>query len=421
MEEAIKDLVGKLPSMDWLTQKYVGAEEDMKVWMVEFNLQRKFGSTYADLDVVYKERAQAEAKLAALDQLLNLEGVTNAAAFSILLDIDQEKLWMYAEYSSLEEFLENTLEEYYEDFREGENEVGKKYKELPGSVYEVKHLLEVVDFCEQIGIPKEQVLPIRTNFTKAKTASHTLYSIKNSDLPVEKKAEMLIETLKDIADPTMTTRAFRDKQMGRTRQLDNAKATIGGTISIVRGGDLLLLKTNGTAMTKAIQYQLRGIVSDWSVTDALSLATRITDEVSTKNKYKPTRMVVDDEDMPRLTQISGEDGLMMPTPRRFEQLVLMELGHGKYLIDEVMRCTDDKVQLPIFSFGIFSPDLTTLGEYLRKELKYAGNGSVLHKLNQAIGWFYKVPEEANGLYNIEDIYLNIRQSEPEITITLSHL
>ena len=370
----------------WVTEKYSERQADMEKWLISWYFWSRWEGKVEEIEEEkLKARALAEAKIAALDNSLELEHVSGEVALSLLVDASTENWYRYAEVEDLLEFLHDKLDEYMEHI-EAKKAMGQNIK--VGGVYEVRNLITVIQGLIDLGVPKDQIIPIRHNLSKARIATYSITKILESTLPEKKKQAEVLSILKAISDPKVSVQEFKQARLKQELEARSGTLPIMGELSILRTGEMLFIRSPDTAMTKAIQHSLKGLVNGWSNVDAVNLATRITDEISTKDKYKPTRLVEG-----RIIQ--GGEGIMMPTPERFQDLAMMEIGHSEYLLRQVLGY--QPASLVVFRFGIRLGTSDAMVKYIREQFQ---TRSSFNKLNDAIQEFYIVPEGLHKLFEI---------------------
>jgi len=370
----------------WLTIKYPGRQADMEQWLISWYFWSRWKGKVEEIEEEkLRARALAEAKIAALDNSLELEHVSGEVALSLLVDASAENWYRYAEVEDLLEFLHDKLDEYMEHV-EAKKAMGQNVK--VGGVYEVRNLITVIQGLTDLGVPKDQIIPIRHNLSKARIATYSITKILESTLPEKKKQSEVLSILRAIADPKVTVQEFKQSRLKQELEARAGTLPIQGELSILRTGEMLFIRSPDTAMTKAIQHSLKGLVNGWSNVDAVNLATRITDEISTKDKYKPTRLVEG-----RIIQ--GGEGIMMPTPERFQDMAMMEIGHSEYLLRQVIGY--QAANLVVFRFGIRLGTSKAMADYIHEQFQ---TRSGFDKLNNAIQEFYVIPEGLHKLFEI---------------------
>jgi hypothetical protein len=376
----------------WAVEKYPERQADQERWLVSYYFWSRWDGNPAKIheinqDAKMKARAIAEAGLQAIDNVLDLEQVSGETAISLIVEAEEEKWYRFAEVSDLVEFLHDKMDEYQES--------AEARGTRRGGVYEVANLIKVIQALVSMGVPKEMIIPIRHNLTKARYASGEMARIIASDLPEKEKQKLLKEILEQIANHQVTVNKFLENNQRRALEAVAGELPIDGMVSILREGEIIFVRSPDHAMTSAIQHALRGLVNGWSVTDAVELATRITDEISTKDKYRPTRVIQEGQSY---TLIQGGEGIMMPTPERFETLVMMEVGRSMELVSQILE-SSPSAYLPIFRIGSRIESEDRLERIIRKEF-HLNEASPFSKLREAVCNFYKLPQELDRIYRV---------------------
>jgi hypothetical protein len=376
----------------WAVEKYPGRQADQERWLVSYYFWSRWDGDLSKIheinqDAKMKARAIAEAGLQAIDNVLDLEQVSGETAISLIVEADKEKWYRFAEVSDLVEFLHDKMDEYQES--------AEARGTRRGGVYEVANLIKVIQTIVGLGVPKEMIIPIRHNLTKARYASGEMARIIASDLPEKEKRQALKQILEQIANHQVTVNKFLENNQRRALETVAGELPIDGMVSILREGEIIFVRSPDHAMTSAIQHALKGLVNGWSVTDAVELATRITDEISTKDKYKPTRIVKEGQSY-TLTQ--GGEGTMMPTPERFETLVMLEVGRSMDLVAQILE-SNPSAYLPVFRVGGRIETEERMEKIIRKDF-HLNEAAPLSKLNAAACHFYKLPQELDRIYRV---------------------
>jgi hypothetical protein len=247
-----------------------------------------------------------------------------------------------------------------------------------------------------MGVPKEKVLGIKHNVSKAKYAASELRSIlSSSNLEEKEKAEQVLIILEDVVNPDIHVDKFLAKKKARAYANPNVTQPIEGQIVTLPHGEILLIKSPETSFTMAMQHALKGLVDGWSPVDAVELATRLTDSIYTKDKYKLTSL-----DFDRLSQ-NGNIGIEMPTPQRFKDLCLIELGRsGRYINQLIDEREKSGVFMKVFEVG---PKFRTKVEGIKhlSDSFHTQEQGVFSRLDKAVSEFYTYPEELDIVYSVK--------------------
>jgi len=397
----------------WVVENYPERQRDQEDWLLRYYFHERWnGKADSIEDQKLLARAVAEAGMRALDNSLELGEIIDQTTLSLFLRAHKENWLQYAEVEDLLEFLNDRLAKY-QDYQANHNI-------RTGNVIETRNLIAVVETLVDMGVPKEQIIPIRNNLSKAKYASGGMKEILMSTLSPQEKQEGVLSILKEVVDPDISVRKFLSNRAEKNRQMVNAAPMLEGKFSVIREMDILTIESPTRAQTKAIQYALNGIVDTWSVLDPGTFIQSFTEQLQTKGKLRPTRLIVE-KDIPYLTQ--GGEGVMLPTPEYFNDLIFAEIGHCGSLIDQILDEANRQVfaKVPIFRFG---PRLKTedLFKYIENTFQFERHlrKNPLIDLANAVMSFYSYPVEIEKLYKVHGWGLSWTEGEQlQICISLA--
>ena len=381
---------------DFFTQNVPDRQQKMEAWLVSFYFWTRWETREDELeDTKLRMRAIAESKIQALDNALELQQVSEETALSLLVDANQENWYRYAEVNDLYEFLHDKLDQYMET-QESQRAQGRNVH--LGGISEISSLIKIISLMINLGVPKDKIIPIRHNLSKAREAVKPLTDIANNEeLSDKDRRGKMVEILKQVADPDTSVSQFRQSQRGRDLAAVSGRLPIDGMVSVLRDGEFLFIRSPDSSMTRAIQYSLKGLVNGWHVTDAVTLATEITDQISTKDKLKATKIVLE-AGKARFVQVG--EGQLMPTPERFKDIVMAEIGRSIPLIDQALGKMS-QIWLPVYSFGPKHTSGTQAAKYVQDRFMFSSRReNALPYLNTAVQDFYELPNELEKLYKI---------------------
>ena len=370
---------------------YPERAEEIVSWLVSTIFWNVWEGKEPELAEPYVlERAVAEAHMQAVENTSDLEQSSHQATMSIVYTISTNEWQRFAEYDDLLAFLDDRLIGYELRMEERGGE------EYPGSFYEVKNLMWVIKYLEQLGVPKEKVLGIRHNLSKAKTASGEMKKIASADISEKEKSEALLDVLDDVVNPEITVKDYRDKN--KTRSIEQAKAhlPLNGDIYMVQGMEMVVIESPDRGSTKAIELSLNGLVDGWNIRDGASMVRHLSERVYTKQKFKPARIKYDG-DNPVFKW--GDGGYPMPTKEHLEVMILEEMGRGQRLIEQA-QVAEGWCWLPLYNVGrgIKQTDLT---EWISERFifKPKRDLTAFKVLKEAVEKYYSLPEDLQLYYD----------------------
>src|SRR3970282_2928951 len=101
------------------------------------------------------------------------------------------------------------------------------------------------------------IIPIRHNLNKARYASGEMARIIASDLPEKEKQKMLKDILEQIANHQVTVNKFLENNQRRALEAVAGELPIDGMVSILRGGEIIFVRSPEQALTSAHPHRLR--------------------------------------------------------------------------------------------------------------------------------------------------------------------
>lgn len=303
----------------WAVEKYHGMEKDIEEWLISYYFWKEWEGKDDLLDTTsakaraiamarYKTLAQTDAIKIASDQsaLLQWYEAAQTGWFKHIKEIDDVK-----------ELMAHILEEAQE--------------KDPGSSTASDYLFvlnTLIPLCEKYKIPKEMIICIPKNLTKARYSVPTMRQIISNN--GNQMGEHLAEIVKGIVDSNLTARTFREEYcpavMGKEtpKTLPSVKANV---CLMPDGGELIIIRSD-SAHTKAIQISTRSIISGFDYTDAAYLLKEIGNIVMPK---KQNRRRYKANEFGRLVE-SSDGGVYLPALESFKDLVISEyLKHRFYI------------------------------------------------------------------------------------------
>jgi hypothetical protein len=375
-----KNNFNKIPR--WLVEKRDGVSVEIVAWYIGYYFWERWNGKEDTLnDSMLVARANAEARLSALGIVASLQSELDDAMLDLLHSAPN---WYHyaTEFTDPSELIDQLLQKQIEKAPDS------------GMRYELQNLLKVISALESMGVSKEKIIPIPHNIGKARLASGDMIRILNSDASEEEKLVLIEETLRDIADPNMHVRRFRDvnaERMGKSKPL--TPAPVEGSICLVPNGYVLTIEAT-PAHLQAIQHQLSGIVN-FNLGDGLEVVTRLGERLLPKTsgmrKYAMDEFARSIEPNPK--------GELLPTPEQFQQYALGAAIQFKDMAYE-LRAMGGTAKIPVYRIknGV-SEDM--LLEYLRVAFQvpnFVPDDHIRSRLDTAIEDLYTLPIEVARVF-----------------------
>jgi hypothetical protein len=317
----------------WMTEIYPERGEDITKELVSYYFWERWKDKEDELaDVYVLDRAMAEAHFDAVENASDLEMATHQATMYLIYNISEKDWHKYGEYDDLVMLLQDKLQGYEERAEE------RGADDLPGSYYELNGLMDTVQYLEQLGVPKEKVLGIRHNISKAREAQKVMKKVREADISDKEKKESLEEILEDVVNPRVSLREYRRKNKNRSIQQAKALPAMQGSIYLVQGMELAVIESPDSGSTKAIELSLNGLVDGWGIRDGARLIQYLTEKVYTKGKFRESRIIYTDTNKPYFKM--GDGGYPMPTPNHLKTIIMEKLGADQLLIEQVLEGSD---------------------------------------------------------------------------------
>ena len=244
----------------WVTEKYTGMANDIEQWYTSFYFYKTWDGKLETLDST-KAKARAKA-LAKYQSLMQTKALFAATEGSIQLQIyDAVKNGWYKKINEIEdakEFIEHVLE------------VEREKNPHASAVYELEFIHNtLVPTLEKLDVPKEAILCISSNMTKAKWAVKSLKQIINNNGP--DMEDHLLEMMNAIADTNTTVDVFREEVVPKIMGLEAKKTLppVEASVCMLSDNRELIIIPSDPAHTRAIQMSTKSIVEGFGYTLSL--------------------------------------------------------------------------------------------------------------------------------------------------------
>lgn len=384
----------------WTTTKYPERSQDMMDWLISYFFWRDWDDPVKQKHLKKAEviaRANAHARLLALDNTNQLGNVVEESIVLQLLHAQRTRWTLYEEISDIKELIQDRLIDALarEDAKRMRMEAeGKgRYYKPGGKAYEYQNLLAVVDTLESMGVPKEDIIPVGVNFSKAVRAAPIIsHILENNTLSEDKRQEQVHEVLQEIADPEITVVKFEENARIRSGKTFNLPDPAPGSILLAPEKEVLIIETS-PGQAAAIKGALKGIVN-FSITDAARLIRQISQIVMPKSSGFHSYQLRVNGLGPEL--IEG-NGVQLPSPEEMERLILRELAQSDFAVRQ-MLARGLQYNLPIYPITTNVPGIDIIDDLA--QAAFVWPNSDVHALAQeALKKLYYVPMEATNAYN----------------------
>lgn len=320
----------KIPK--WVTQVYPEMQQEMEEWFYSYYFWKTWDGKIDSLDTTLSRvRAKAAARLASFKQTNVLKEASDKSVNLQYYRATTEGWWKYVdEMESAEELIQ-----YMYDFQMGKDPHSSAASDL-------KFINEtLVPTLKSLGVPKEHILCITPNMTKAKWAVSSLRQIiKNNGPDMQNHLE---EMMNAIADQSTTVDVFREEVMPKImgRESKSTLAPAEASVCMLPDGRELIIISSTPAHTRAIQMATRSIAEGYGYTDPTYLITQVMKTIRPKD-FSRHKYRADDSGVLRISQ---EGGVYLPATETFKELVLSEYhkhifyfrepGEYKLVLDEL--------------------------------------------------------------------------------------
>jgi uncharacterized protein YlzI (FlbEa/FlbD family) len=239
-----------------------------------------------------------------------------------------------------------------------------------GMRYEYQRLLQVMNVIEEMALKAavskgdtsqetsqniaKAVLGMAANpkaRRKMRESAKVVDIILHSNADEEQKLNMSAAVFREVADPSVTVQEFVTKNKGRMYELGkDIVEPIPANIYLLAGKELIVIESTGEVITRSIESSLRGLTTEFGVSDPVALLTRLSEALYTKGNYNHYQL--EDGKL-----ISRSSGIRLPTPEHFEELLVREvLAH----VDYIKQLTDfGYATVKVFEVFKSFPDVDT--------------------------------------------------------------
>lgn len=301
----------------WLIENYPGMEQDIENWYTSYYFWRKWDGKVESLDST-KVQARAVAQ-ARYKSLVQTNSIKIASEKSELLQLYRSKDWLHyiEEIEDVKELIEVALAD-------------AKEKDPTGSAaYDLEFILnKLIPTLEKLDVPKEAILCILPNMSKARYSVPSLRKIVSNDGP--QMQDHIVEIMKSVADGNVTAREFRNTIIPKIMGEETPKTplpAIANVCMLPDGREFVAIITD-PAHVRAIKMTTKAIVSGFDYTDPAYLLK----EVGNLVKPKSTSRKRYKADSFQVLQESSEKGVYLPSVNSFKDLAITEyLKHRFYI------------------------------------------------------------------------------------------
>lgn len=303
----------------WVTEMYVGMEKDIEAWYVSYFFYRTWDGKLESLDSAKaKARAKAEAKYKSVIQTRALAIAAEGSVHLQTYDGFQKGWHKYVnEIEDAKELVEHILN------------VEKDKNPQSAAVYELTFIYDtLMPALEKLNVPKEMVLCIPANMTKAKWGVKSLRQIINNN--GEKMTDHLYQVMNAIADKSISVDVFREEVIPKImgEEAKKTPAPIQASVCMLPDNKELIIIPSTPAHTKAIQMSTKSIVEGFGYTDPTYLIKEVMKVIKPKEfsryKYKANEFGV--------LKASNDGGVYLPALEGFRNMVLVEYSKQRYYI-----------------------------------------------------------------------------------------
>lgn len=376
--------LGLLPDPEeWLTRDVKDRAEVISQWFVSFFFWSRWAGREPELEEYeVLARANEDARLQALLATGSLQSDVEDAVVLQLYEAARHGWYPHAELSP-QEVIEQALAKSIEKDPSG------------GYRYEVQNVLRMVQMLEQAGVPKEQIIPIPNNMSKARAAGSEVVRLMQTDDP--HKLDKVGEILQDIADPSISVRTFKERARER---LSGAKpfrpAPAQAWFCIVPDGEMLIIRGTKGNIDAAVRV-LDGIITAPELSDPAYLAKELVSMMTPKSSGMRTYKL----DGSQFVEAPG--GIRMPSATTMEIQVQNLAATHDYMIRNALK-TMGYASVPVLALSDVIPDDEKLTQAVQDWCLKAF-GADLGYIRAAMQNMYKVPPILYDLYPDTEIAL----------------
>lgn len=366
---------------DWIIDRNGDRGEEIKKWYISYFFWRDWDGKEETLnDYRVKSRAMANAYMEAAEEVADLNPETENALFSLLADIDKNKLFRFREYDDIKEFLEDKLQ--------------KIIARNPNTGYrwEVQDVLKIINWLEQQKIPRAFVLSVPENLGKARVIAGPVKDIiADTSLPKEEKLETIKDLLLEVANPEVSAMDLKRKYEKHKFQEPDLQFIPASFYMLPRGEELVAIWCRNKTQTGIVQRALRNVV-EISIGDSADLIHEITQKISPAS-FRMSGHRLDKQLGTLEPNIPG--GLYLPLPDQMEFEVMAEITR---LLPILNQLPDHEIKIPITSLDHVSE--VNYSEFISNHLKCPfdekKDGDAYKVLHAALEKYYPIPEDARG-------------------------
>lgn len=302
----------------WLTESYPGMEKDIEGWFTSYYFWRNWNGKEESLTTAkLKARANAQARY---KSMLQTESLKFATGKSLWLQMTTLKTGWYkyiTEVEDTKEFLNLVLQ----DKRENDPD--------STSIYDIDFILNtLLPTMEKLGVPKENIICIPGNMTKAKLAVPSLRQIAKNNGP--EMEQRIVEVMSVVADQKITALEMREEVMPKIMNKEHPKTLqpVTASVCMLPDGRELIIIPSDPAHTRAIEMSTKQIVNGFRYTDPSYLMAEVTKAISPKeNKRRKYHA----NTLGKLSE-SNNGGVYLPALEHFKDMVLLEyIKHRHYI------------------------------------------------------------------------------------------
>jgi len=304
---------------DWVIKSYQGMEKDIELWLVSYYFWKSWDGKEGTLDTAKsKARAVAEAKFKSLSQTNALKQASDKSEMLQWYEANKTGWYkMVAEIEDVKELMSHILQDE------------RDKNPTSSAVYDLDFILNtLIPACEANGIPKEMIICIPKNMTKAKWGVSTMRKILANDGP--KMRENLTKVIEAIVDKNQTADVFRTETLPKIMGSEAPKTLppAQANVCLLPDGREVIIITSDSAHTRAIQMSTKSIVAGFGYTDPAYLLTELGNIVKPKATQRK-RYKADSFDV---LQESHDGGVYLPTKESFKDMAIVEyLKHRFYI------------------------------------------------------------------------------------------
>lgn len=326
LPERVSDIIP-----EWVKEYSPNRGQEIADWYFRYHFWKVWDGKEQHLnEAQVVARAIAMAKMEALDQTVDIQVQSENANLYLLSEIDKNKWWRYLEYTDVREFFEETLQKIADRTPNA------------GAITEYRDLVTILDSIEKLGVPKEFIVTLPHNMSKARVASGPLKWTLESNAPPEEKAETVKNILAGVADRDVSVRDFRRKTREATGRLShNSFSPAPAEFYILpKGKELLVIWSEGHKQTGLLQSVLNGVTTEIEIGDPTNLLKRITESVAPHSAGLVGHRLFNEGRL----EPNYPGGFYLPTVERMQHIVLAELT--KYLA--ILEQLDKWIYLLVF-------------------------------------------------------------------------